>query len=507
MPDAERRSGGDVRAQLDQLLEDDPADLYENAPCGYLSTLPDGTIVKVNRTFCAWTGRAPEELLRTKLRDVLSVGGQVFHDTHLAPLLRMQGAVREVALDVVRLDGSLLPCLVNAVELRDESGAPLMVRATLFEATARRRYERDILAARRAAEESEARSRVLQQVVSELARATTVSDVATVVVEQARGALRTRGAALWLVTGRVDGDAAAPGLVVARSDGLPERLVAELAAAAEGRVALELAEGLRTLVLSERLAAQRPQLAAAMAGAGLHSLVVVPVSAAGRSLGVLVLAFGEALDGDLIDLEERAPGELTGPEVDLLWTLGRQAGQALERAQLHEETARQGERSAFLLDAARLLAGAAGVEEMVERLAGLAVSGLADVCLIDLMTEHGARRVAARHGDPVRQHLVDELRQWAPPARELPYPARQALAQRRTQWFPAVDPGWLETAVRDPRELVPSVASSWPASSPSRWSPRAGRSAWSPSAPTAAAAASPPRTSRSPSSWPPSCRW
>ncbi len=34
----------------DELLEDTAEDLFENAPCGYLSTLPDGTIVKVNRT-------------------------------------------------------------------------------------------------------------------------------------------------------------------------------------------------------------------------------------------------------------------------------------------------------------------------------------------------------------------------------------------------------------------------------------------------------------------------
>ena len=51
--------GSDPRAQLGRLLEEDPADLYENAPMGYLSTLPDGRIVKVNRTFCAWTGRSP----------------------------------------------------------------------------------------------------------------------------------------------------------------------------------------------------------------------------------------------------------------------------------------------------------------------------------------------------------------------------------------------------------------------------------------------------------------
>ena len=52
------------------------------------------------------------------------------------------------------------------------------MRATLFEATARRRYERELLAAQRAAEESEARSRMVQRVVSDLAAATSVHDVA-----------------------------------------------------------------------------------------------------------------------------------------------------------------------------------------------------------------------------------------------------------------------------------------------------------------------------------------
>ena len=119
-------------AQLDRLLEEDPADLYENAPMGYLSTLPDGRIVKVNGTFCVWTGLPADEIVGSRFQDLLSVGGQVFYETHLRPLLRMQGVVREIALDVVRIDGSLLPCLLNAVEVRDDTGAPLLLRATVF---------------------------------------------------------------------------------------------------------------------------------------------------------------------------------------------------------------------------------------------------------------------------------------------------------------------------------------------------------------------------------------
>ena len=39
-------------------------DLYENAPCGYLSAAPDGTIVRVNATFLRWTGFTREDLRR-----------------------------------------------------------------------------------------------------------------------------------------------------------------------------------------------------------------------------------------------------------------------------------------------------------------------------------------------------------------------------------------------------------------------------------------------------------
>jgi sigma-B regulation protein RsbQ len=50
------------------LLEDDPEQLYERAPCGYLSTTPDGTIVKANATFLALSGYRREELTESFCR-------------------------------------------------------------------------------------------------------------------------------------------------------------------------------------------------------------------------------------------------------------------------------------------------------------------------------------------------------------------------------------------------------------------------------------------------------
>jgi PAS domain S-box-containing protein len=451
----DRRRGLDARSRLEQLLEDDPADLYENAPCGYLSTLPDGTIIKVNQTLCTWLGYSAEQVRRKRLRDLLSVGGQVFHDTHLEPLLRMQGAVREVALDVVRADGSLLPCLVNAVEVRAPDGTPLMVRATLFEATARRRYEKEILAARRAAEASEARSRTLQQFTSELAAAVTTEDAAAVVVHRSRRAVRAAGVGLWLVEADPFRPGQEPGVVLSAAEHMAPDVLRELTENDAGRIELVLGAGVRTVPVGDALHWAWPTLAAAAERAGYTDLVVVPATADGDHLGALVLALDGGGEGDLISLAEPDQHRsLSEADADLLASLGRQAGQALERARLHEETARQAARSAFLLDAARLLARATGVTESVERLAEMVVPRLADVCLLDLVVEHGMSRVVARHGDPERQRQVDHLRAWAPPFRELPAPARAALDDGRTRWFPAVSDEWLAGVVRDPEELA-----------------------------------------------------
>lgn len=69
--------------------EDSAEDLYENAPCGYLSTAMDGTIVKINATLLGWLARDRDEVVgRRRFTDLLTVGGKLYHETHFAPLLQ-----------------------------------------------------------------------------------------------------------------------------------------------------------------------------------------------------------------------------------------------------------------------------------------------------------------------------------------------------------------------------------------------------------------------------------
>jgi sigma-B regulation protein RsbU (phosphoserine phosphatase) len=150
------------------LLDDDPAALYERAPCGYLSTLPDGTIVKVNQTLLTLTGYERADLVgRRRFAELLTAGGRIYHETHYAPMLQMQGVVREVALDLVRADGQRLSVLVNSVLERGPHGAPVIVRTAVFDATHRRAYERELLWAKERAEASEARAVVLARTLQQ----------------------------------------------------------------------------------------------------------------------------------------------------------------------------------------------------------------------------------------------------------------------------------------------------------------------------------------------------
>lgn len=140
----------DVTSSVLEALEESAEDLYEHAPCGYLSSLLDGRIVKINGTLLEWLGRRRDEVVgRLRFTDLLSVGGRIYHETHFAPLLRMQGEVRSVALDLVAADGARLPVLVNSRVRTDEHGEPLVVRTTVVDAADRRAYERELLRARR----------------------------------------------------------------------------------------------------------------------------------------------------------------------------------------------------------------------------------------------------------------------------------------------------------------------------------------------------------------------
>jgi sigma-B regulation protein RsbU (phosphoserine phosphatase) len=155
-PDPEDGDGQmSADAAFATLLEDSVEELYESAPCGYLSTMMDGTIAKINATLLGWLGLEREAVVgRMRFTDLLTVGGKLYHETHFAPLLRMQGEISGIALDIKQADGGRIPVLVSSTIKRGSTGEPLLIRTTVFDARDRRAYEEELLRRRQAAEEA-----------------------------------------------------------------------------------------------------------------------------------------------------------------------------------------------------------------------------------------------------------------------------------------------------------------------------------------------------------------
>jgi sigma-B regulation protein RsbU (phosphoserine phosphatase) len=148
------------------LLDDTADDLYENAPCGNLSSLLDGTIARVNATLLGWLGYSRDDLVgHRRFGDLLTVGARIYYETHLAPLLAMQGEISGVALDLRTKDGGTFPALISSLVTSD--GEPRSIRTIVFDGRDRRAYEQELLRARRSAEREGER---LRQLVSDLQR-------------------------------------------------------------------------------------------------------------------------------------------------------------------------------------------------------------------------------------------------------------------------------------------------------------------------------------------------
>lgn len=126
--------------------------LLADAPCGLLVTRPDGLILQANRTFCRWIGAESADVVGVRrFQDFLSVGGRIFHHTHFAPLMKMRGSISELKLDLGTAAHGTLPIMVNAAQ-QELDGEPCHVLA-VFVAQERHAYERELMRARRQAEE------------------------------------------------------------------------------------------------------------------------------------------------------------------------------------------------------------------------------------------------------------------------------------------------------------------------------------------------------------------
>ncbi len=127
-------------------------DFFDSSLCGYATTDAEGSILFANARLAGWLGYSKEQLAGKRFSDLLSIGGKIYYETHLWPLLRMQEFFDEVALELHAIDGKRLHVLVNAQERRNEQQQVQFIRFTIFKASDRRLYEQNLKDARKHAE-------------------------------------------------------------------------------------------------------------------------------------------------------------------------------------------------------------------------------------------------------------------------------------------------------------------------------------------------------------------
>lgn len=128
--------------------------LFHQAPAGYLITGADGIILDANETFLRWTGRDRNSVQGQNLLTLLPVGDRLMYATHAQPQLDEHGEYTELGVDILAADGTRLPMMLSAVRSRPFPGSPSLDRIIVFGAPKRRRYERELEAALRTAEDA-----------------------------------------------------------------------------------------------------------------------------------------------------------------------------------------------------------------------------------------------------------------------------------------------------------------------------------------------------------------
>lgn len=127
----QKQAEAELRTRAEQVH-----DLYNQAPCGYHSLDVNGVFLAINDTELQWLGYQREELIEHKaITDILTPESQhIFQETF--PLLKENGFLQDMELDLLRADGTILPMLVNATAVYDESGQFVMSHVSSFDHTA-----------------------------------------------------------------------------------------------------------------------------------------------------------------------------------------------------------------------------------------------------------------------------------------------------------------------------------------------------------------------------------
>jgi phosphoserine phosphatase RsbU/P len=115
-------------------------------PCGIISVNDEGRMQFVNEHLCGLLGYTKEELQQEPIEKIFTIASKIFYQTHLFPMIRLHHQAEEIFLSLRCKEGSDI-AMVASGKKNDAT-----INWVFLTVKHRKKYEEEILSAKRAAE-------------------------------------------------------------------------------------------------------------------------------------------------------------------------------------------------------------------------------------------------------------------------------------------------------------------------------------------------------------------
>ncbi|HEX2607824.1 MAG TPA: ATP-binding protein [Flavisolibacter sp.] len=135
--------------------------LFDYAPCACFAFTDDLRLVAVNQTLAQLVESDIEGLMHKNAETLFTLPTRIFFQTHFFPLIRMQGHAEEIFLTLRTPSGQPVPVLLNAKRMEWEE--QLITCCACITVPNRKKFEDELVAARKTAEQALADNSELRQ--------------------------------------------------------------------------------------------------------------------------------------------------------------------------------------------------------------------------------------------------------------------------------------------------------------------------------------------------------
>jgi phosphoserine phosphatase RsbU/P len=142
-------------------------DYLMDAPCGFVGFRDDAKIEFINATLAGWVEFAREDLIGKSMETIFPVATKIFYNTHLFPMVKLHGKAEEIYITLISKTKSSIPVLAN-LERRAEPDGSYITHCVFLPVFQRKKYEDEILHAKREAEKALKDNRHLQELKESL---------------------------------------------------------------------------------------------------------------------------------------------------------------------------------------------------------------------------------------------------------------------------------------------------------------------------------------------------